>query len=239
MDMSKSAWCQRLHEIHPIDRSQYIQANTPVWYNARRGRLTASTRAELIHDMRGIGKMTEDITSELQDEWQRDEFDNDAMAWGRNNEARALAALELETGLEISDPGLIFHWNMPFVAATPDGLGIDHAGNRVSIQIKCPYNPKRHLDNLYGGGAIKQQYWHQVQWEAWLLRANRIIFASYDPRQPLSTQLAVVDIPVKLDTQTRFDQNARMFQQGYDNKSLRSVAGVWSIMPGSIPEVFP
>jgi hypothetical protein len=233
---TSSHWVERLHEIHPIVPGQYIKANTPEWYNARRGRLTASTRAELIHNNQGLGMLRESIEKELAPDWARDEYDNAAMAWGRNNEAGALSVLELETGLSIRDPGLIFHPSMPFVAGTPDGVA-DNGDNRISIQIKCPYNPKRHLDNLYGGGAIKTQYWYQVQWEAWLLDATKILFVSYDPRQPLATQLAIIGIEVDLDTRHQFAQNARAFQRYMDGEAVNS-GGKLSVLPGHIPEVF-
>jgi putative phage-type endonuclease len=231
-----SSWVKRLDEIHRIS-DQHIKSNTPEWYNARRGRLTASSRSEGIHESKGLGMMKEEIERELSDSWERNSYDNVAMAWGRQHEPGALAALELETGLDITDPGLIFHPELPFVAATPDGFAIDPDGRRVSIQIKCPYNPDRHLDNVYGGGRIKQQYWFQVQWEAWLLDASRIIFASYDPRQPLKTQLGIIDVPVVLDTRRRFEENSRKFQRYVDGEMTQS-GGKLSVLPGHIPEVF-
>ena len=232
-----SRWVELLNQTHQIVPGQYIKSNTPEWYNARRGRLTASTRAELIHNRQGLGALREEIERELSLDWERNTYDNEAMAWGRNNEAGALASLELHTGLLIRDPGLIFHPQLPFVAATPDGSALDEDGHRVSIQIKCPFNQQRHLDTLYGSRPVKRQYWFQVQWEAWLLGASKILFVSYDPRQPLSAQLALVWVPVSIDTQTRFEENARAFQRYVDGEAVLS-GGQISVLPGHIPEVF-
>jgi hypothetical protein len=226
-------WVGRLNEIHPITR-EHIRANTPEWYNARRGRLTASTRAMLVTDKSAWPTMLKEIKYELSDNWKHEHRDSVAMKWGRDNEPRALGTLELQLGIEIEDPGLIFHPEMPFVAGTPDGVFL-RDGKRVSLQIKCPYNPQRHLDSIYSK-AIKEQYWFQVQWEAWLLAAHEILFVSYDPRQPLATQLALIDIPIHVDTQARFRQYALQFEE-LVNSGVRPAAGNLSI-DGGIPDLF-
>jgi YqaJ-like viral recombinase domain len=226
-------WSDRLNEIHPIDGA-YIKANTPSWYNARRGRLTASRRAMLVLDKSTWPTMLKEIKYELSDNWKHEHRDSVAMSWGRDNEPRALGTLELQLGLEIEDPGLIFHSVLPFIAGTPDGV-FTRNGKKVSLQIKCPYNPGRHLDHIYGK-AIKEQYWYQVQCEAWLLGAEEILFASYDPRQPMATQLGLIDIPIHLDTQKRFMHHALEFAE-LVNSGSRPATGKLSIDSG-IPEIF-
>jgi hypothetical protein len=229
-------WVTRLHEIHPLSTA-YIKANTPEWYNARRGRLTASTRAQLIYQKEGWPTMLREIEAELDPNWKHEPRESVAMNWGRDNEARALAMLELELCITIDDPGLIINANWPFIAGTPDGMFRKPNGRLVSVQVKCPYNPQRHLDNVYGGGSIKQQYFYQVQWEAMLLGADDILFASFDPRQPLKTQLAIIDVPVSVDIQNRFLQNALEFQKAVDS-GISPAVGRMRVDSG-IPELFP
>lgn len=232
--MGTSKWVKRLAEIHPIT-GDFIKSNTDAWYNARRGRLTASKRAEQIFHGLYWNELAKEVSDELAPSWTRKHIDSVAMKWGRDNESRALATLELETGLEITDPGLIFHPSLPFVACTPDGVA-EQGPRLISIQIKCPYNPQRHLDNVYGGGKIKSQYWYQVQWEAWLLGADDIVFASYDPRQPLKTQLGIIQIPVCLDTQRTFEENAVRFASLFETGDFQPVGRL--VVESGIPEVF-
>lgn len=234
--MATSNWVERLHEIHPLSNA-YIKANTTEWYNARRGRLTASTRAQQIYLRQDWPTLYKEIVAELDHGWLRVPRESVAMNWGRDNESRALATLELELGVTIEDPGLIINANWPFIAGTPDGVFRRANGRLVSVQVKCPYNPQRHLDNVYGGGAIKQQYFYQVQWEAMLLGADDILFASYDPRQPLKTQLVMIDIPVSVDIQNQFLQNALEFQKAIDS-GFSPTVGRMRVDSG-IPELFP
>lgn len=228
-------YTDRLNQIHPIVPGEYIKANTTDWYNARRGRLTASTRAMLVLDKGAWPTMLKEVRHELSPNWKHEHRDSVAMSWGRDNEPRALGTLELQLGIDITDPGLLFHPELPFVAGTPDGV-FERNGKIVSLQIKCPYNPKRHLDHIYSK-SIKEQYWFQVQWEAWLLDAEEILFVSYDPRQPLATQLGLIDIPIHVDTQKRFMHHALEFSE-LVNSGSTPVTGKMSI-DGGIPELFP
>lgn len=232
-----SSWVERLNEIHTVVPGQRIKTLTPEWYNARRGRLTSSVRARTIHHGKGFPALAVHIEEELSPDWTQSSYSGEHTEWGNEHEAGALASLELHTGHQIFEPGLLFHPTMPYVAGTPDGVAIAESGRRICVEIKCPSKPEYHRDNLYGGGKIKRQYWFQVQWEAWLLDAESIIFASYDPRQPFSTQLAVIDIPICLDTRRRFEQNALAFQRYFDGDD-RPVEGRLTVMPGHIPEVF-
>lgn len=215
--METVSYRDRLEWVHPIDPYAFIQSNTPEWYNARRGRLTASVRAETMIRWRApeIACLSREVDRELSSSWKHERITNEAMQWGNNHEAQALAALSLDLGVEVRDVGLIFDSEFPFVAGTPDGVYTEGNG-LVSVQVKCPFNPQNHLKTLYGGGAIKHQYFYQVQWEAMLLRADKVMFVSFDPRQPAATQLVKVPIPVDLDIRRQFRENAARFERIMD-----------------------
>lgn len=232
--MATVSYRERLDWVHPIEPGAYIQANTPAWYNARRGRLTASTRAETINRWRApeIMCMAREVDRELSDSWKHERITNVAMSWGNDHEAQALAALELDIGHSVREVGLIFDSEFPFVAGTPDGAYVED-NTLVSVQVKCPYNPQNHLKTLYNGGAIKSQYFYQVQWEAMLLRADKIMFVSFDPRQPAATQLVKVPIPVDLDIRKQFRENAARFERIMNNELSLAVA-----TPAGIPHLF-
>lgn len=232
--MGMSRYIDRLYEIEPHPLVGYVKANTQRWYQARRGRLTASKRAQLIALRMKWDTMQRDVEAELDPGWQREEINSVAMSWGRDNEAAALADLEFELGYEISDPGLIVDPEYPFIAGTPDGV-FTRNGKKVSVQVKCPYSSSRHLDNFYSG-RLDEVYWYQVQWEAMLLRADEIAFVSYDPRQPLTTRMKIIDVPVLLDKQKLFRQNAVEFAKLVGGAS-RHASGKLSVESG-IPELF-
>ena len=63
-------------------------------------------------------------------------FVNDAMQWGLEKEADALAAYEAETGIMVAAAGFYDHPRIDMLGATPDGLvpgGI--------VETKCPTTP--------------------------------------------------------------------------------------------------
>lgn len=207
---------ERLDWLHPIEPGAFIRPNTPDWYTARRGRLTASARAETIYRWRApeIACVSREVDRELGSNWKHERFTNEAMEWGNAHEAQALAALALDLGVEVREVGLIFDHEFPFIAGTPDGVYTEGNG-LVSVQVKCPFNSQNHLKTLYGGG-LKTQYLYQVHWEAMLLRADKILFVSFDPRQPAATQLVKVPIPIDLDIRRQFRENAIRFEEIMD-----------------------
>ncbi len=79
-----------------IQRGQFIKPLTPEWYNARRGRLTASKRAWTIfkENPKSWGKMADEIKYEISDDWAFNEMNGiAALDWGREQEPHAIAAL--------------------------------------------------------------------------------------------------------------------------------------------------
>lgn len=217
----RASYRDRLDFLHRIDREVVIAHNSDEWHDARRGRLTASVRASTIYSFgaKGIKTLRDTVNAELSDGWDRKRLEVEAMEWGTDHEPQALAALAFHLGVFIDEPGLVFHMDLPYVAATPDGLFVD--GNKlVSVQAKCPMKPALHLEHVYKTKPLKPQYLRQVQWEAWVTRADRILFASFDPRQPAATQLALREIPVDLDMRERFRQNALRFEEIMDGGPL-------------------
>ena len=209
-------WAQRLNEIFPIrNGTPPIEPLSEEWRQARRGRLTASSRAILIAERNPAmwNRMMHEIDHELSPGYQWVEANAPALAWGRDHEKEAIANIMLNEADELTEPGLIFHPKYPFVAATPDGL-ID---GKISVQIKCPYNSKNHLETLYNK-TIRPVYRYQTLWEAWCTGAKQIRFYSYDPRQPMKTQLVRLDIPVEQKVLDTFEKNAvefaELFSQG-------------------------
>lgn len=201
-------WTQRLEGVFPLD-GQYIEPLSERWRQARRGRLTASTRASRIYHRRPDtwARLMDELESELAPDWQWTEVENiRALDWGRQYEPAAIASIELATGADVTEPGLVFLKHRPYVAATPDAM----LDGKVSVQIKCPLKPENHLEVLYTR-KVPQVYFYQLQWEAWVTGAEELMFASYDHRQPLTTRLVLVDVPIDPKVVERFEANVTEF----------------------------
>lgn len=208
-------WLRKLSAVFFPD-GQFIEPLSERWRQARRGRLTASLRAETVYkrNPKSWNLMADKIDAELAPDYHWSEVANvAALNWGRDHEPQARANITLEHGRDVRDPGLIFHRQHPFIAATPDGLVIENR-KRISIQIKCPYDTKFHLNVLYGK-MFDPTYFYQVQWEAWVSRADEIEFYSYDPRQPLPARLARRNIPINTKVLDTFERNALEFAEMY------------------------
>ena len=112
-----------------------LEQRTPEWYEARRGKLTASnvgaalgqvsytSRAEAYR--RALG--TDTFTG------------NDATRWGVLHEADGILAYTKLTGADVTATGLHTHEKFPWLAGSPDGL----VGEEGLIEVKCPYYYRR------------------------------------------------------------------------------------------------
>lgn len=109
------------------------------WHDARVGRITASrVPAILGYDPY---RTADDVLREMVREYHGypSEFTgNAATQWGIDNEDRARADYEGDTGNWVDEVGLVVHPEHDWLAASPDGL----IGDDGYLEIKCPYSGK-------------------------------------------------------------------------------------------------
>lgn len=228
-----SSWESRLAKIFPVDRGRKepIVTLTDEWFTARRGRITASVRAHTIAQGRDYEwlRMKDELLDEMRDDYVGNPFSNEATRWGQDHEAEAIANIELETGLTLWEPGFVLHPELDYAGASPDFFAEDH----ISGQIKCPFNPKYHLETVHTQ-RVPTKYFHQVQFEAYISRRTRILFASYDPRQPLATRTAMVWMEADPLLHDLFDRRLRQFYDFFH--AGRPVAKLVAV--DGIPNIF-
>jgi len=178
------------------------------WYNSRRGRFTPSELHRLMvepkvkSELLSVGaisyikeKLAESLISDITIE---NEFQgNAATAWGNAYEDEAINIFADQSDTEIIKPGFII--KNDFFGGTPDGVSAD---NSFGIEVKCPYNPAIHLDNLLLSPdefkkARKEYYW-QIQGYIYLTGIDDWYFISYDPRQ---THLCIKYLQIKKNDQ--------------------------------------
>jgi len=232
-------WLERLDELWPGD-GQHIETLSDRWKQARRGRLTASGAAHIIpkYTERGIASLVKKLRREMEPGWEWSELDLPQLNWGRDHEKAAIAHIELALGVDMPEPGMLFHPDRPYCSATPDGL-ID--GN-ISVQIKCPHSRNIHLDYFYnrpilrvGPRGGRDKYWFQTQWEAWVSGAEEILFATFDPEQPAATKLGIVEVPVDHAMYELFEKNCDRFKNFFEGGVSTSPG---KVVPEGIPLLF-
>jgi hypothetical protein len=210
-----------------------IESLTDDWFLCRRGRITASTRADILQrgDVVEWRKLADELRAEMEPDFERKDFDAPAMAWGRRHERKALSETSerlVGNKFQLVEPGFLLHPLYDMAGATPDGLLEDY-----TIQIKCPYLPKNHMETV-DTGTIKRAYYSQVNFEAWVSRKPRIIFGSFDPRIKGVDRLCLIEVPLDLQLIQRFEDGLSRFKEYFEGTKPWPVKGRQTTADGGI-----
>ncbi len=172
-----------------------MEQRTTEWFLARKGKFTASEIHNLLIASRKKDEtfgetamayikekvaeyvMSDDVFIDAQDM----AFSNAATRWGTLYEAEARAIYSDMTGITVEETGFVPYSRHS--GGSPDGL----TGDGGLIEIKCPFNPSRHVDFLLMSGgddlkALSRQYYYQVQANMLFTGRTYADFISYDPR---------------------------------------------------------
>lgn len=190
---------------------------TPEWYEARRGKITASEVADILVKGRGkdevFGKTAISYLNEKVAErfMEPDMFlyymedvkrSTPAMRWGTEYEDTAREQYELATGRKVMDcPFTEMKGYEGYVGGSPDGRC--STMDRI-IEIKAPYNPAIHLehcrwntpDDLKKGNL---QYYSQVIHNMINTGTKFCDFISYSPLYRGGLDLHILEIPLDED----------------------------------------
>lgn len=160
------------------------------WRALRAGRITASRVKDVLAAIKsGEAASRRDYRIQLVAERltgvpQEQDFVTDAMQWGIDNECKARAAYQIQTGNVVREVGLILHDTLP-IAASPDGL-IDDKG---ALEIKCG-KTATHVAWMLAK-RVPPEHVPQIQMQLWLAERDWCDFVSFDPRLPEHLQLFV------------------------------------------------
>ena len=205
-----------------------MKQRTPEWFEARRGKVTASRIADLTAKTRsGWGASRANYMAQLLAErltgTVADSYTNAAMQHGIDTEPVARAAYEFFAECEVQEVGFIDHPSIPMSGASPDG--------RVStdgmVEIKCP-NTATHIDTLLGA-SVPDKYLKQMQWQMACDKRNWCDFVSFDDRLPVEMQLFVKRITRDDMLIAELEDQVRGFLGELDDKEieLRNRFSLW------------
>ena len=166
------------------------------WWQARKFKYTSSNIHKLCTDPKtkadkeagvlsqtAMGYIIEKITEEL-DGFLPD-FNNDAMAWGAEQEEQAAKWYRKIKGVEISEAGFCEYSDV--YGGSPDRKVVCPTDGAGGLEIKCPYNSANHIKHClidseeYFKKYHEDKYWQCVS-HIITLNAAFCDFVSFDPR---------------------------------------------------------
>lgn len=175
---------------------QGIESYSAEWYRMRLGKVTSSSIWQLMVEPKEkakkdagelsstskeyiLGKVAEKLSGVSRS------FQNDATAYGLEQEANAISYYELKFGYRVKEAGYIEAVE-GWYGGTPDGL--IESDNGI-IQVKCPYEYKNHLsflliDNLETFKSKHREYYWQCVSDMFVTGAKWCDFVSYCPDMP-------------------------------------------------------
>ena len=161
-----------------------MEQRTKEWYEARRGIFTASSIHKLM-GIKGLGKtgetyILEKVTESLGVELP--EISNYAVQYGIEMEPYAKMYYESAFKCNIETPGFIVSEWSKHAGCSPDGI----INNTKGIEIKCPYNPVHHTENLLIKSQLdlkqlRTEYYWQIQMCMAVTGLNEWYFVSFHP----------------------------------------------------------
>lgn len=156
------------------------------WYAARRGMLTASKMNDAMAFKQKGGPAQVridymmDLVAERMTGIATTHFVTEAMQWGTDQEANAIAAFEDLSGILVHRGGLVLHPKIEFFGATPDGFITSPEMPLAIVEVKCPTTSTFVEWRL--AGEIPEKHRRQMLAQMACCRTQDGIFIAYDPR---------------------------------------------------------
>jgi putative phage-type endonuclease len=170
-----------------------IEQGSEEWFKARLGKVTASGVADVLAKTKsGVSASRGNYLIKLAIQRTtgaiEEGFTNDAMQWGKDNEAQARVAYEVRSGNFVDQVAFVDHPTIKWFGASPDGL-IDSDG---LVEIKCP-NSSTHWE-YFKYNRPPQKYVIQMQAQMACTGRAWCDFVSFDPRMPERSKLLIVRV---------------------------------------------
>jgi hypothetical protein len=175
-----------------------LEPQSLAWFGARLGKFTSSEIWKIINTGRSGELVTQTGRSyilskvaEAVSDVAPEEIFAKSLDWGKENEPRAITAFTL-----LSNKTVETHtaYDADMVFGTPDGETETHV-----LEIKCPYDQTRHVENLLIADAdelkrARPEYYWQLTMNMMLAGKRKGYFISYDPRMKEIARMKVIEL---------------------------------------------
>lgn len=137
------------------------QADTDLWHELRKGRVTASR----MHEASRCTMLNGSLTNKIMGISSGFSF---AMKRGTDLEGHVFAILQKEYP-SLRNTGLVLDPEFPWMGASPDGLADDFV-----LEIKCPYTPNTHACYI-DVNKLSRKYFAQIQLQMHMTRKTKAL----------------------------------------------------------------
>lgn len=156
-----------------------LEQGSQAWHDAHCGRISGGTMSDVLRMSKPLAKQ---LRRELETgQTERVEHTGNMpapLAWGHDNEPRALAAYELKKDIDVEAIGFMIHPVYDWLCGSPDSF----AGKRGIAEVKAPWDMANHLMTLASG--MPAAHIPQIQTYLEISGREWCDFISFDPRQP-------------------------------------------------------
>lgn len=185
--------------IEQLASQAELTQGTKEWYQARVGKVTSSCFGKLAGKGRSGGGWTqtamtymnqliaERITGRPAEEIQSKYIDH-----GNDHEptARQLYQWNAQGEYQLKQVGFVNHPSIDMCGGSPDCLIAEDG----VLEIKCPYNVHRHLENIESDGPSDRDHIWQSQGNIWVTGREWCDFVSFHPYVPQELRLHVARV---------------------------------------------
>ena len=190
-----------------------MRQRTIEWYLARWDKFTGSRIPDLMTQGRGKnnlwGQTAKNIILELaayatmtpegKEQWAIEQMYKDfrQTKWGTEYEPEARELYSKIKGYKVEETGFSIHPYYDYIGGSFDGMS-HYVGDFGIQEIKCPYNPVNHMNNLdllhNGGIDASHTYYGQIQNNIEVAGVEWCDFISYDPRQDDKHKIVIIRV---------------------------------------------
>ena len=185
-------FCITNEESNFLFRSTVLQSSSLLWFEHRRGRLTASKFGEICHT--SLASPSKSLTESILQK--RTPPRTAALQWGIDKEPVAKEEyVRLMKGnhdsFEVTPAGLCVNPKAPHLGASPDGLTFCSCCGSGVLEVKCPYSVRETIPTsvsyiIEGTEGVfklsrKHKYYYQIQGQMSILEVLYCDFVCWTP----------------------------------------------------------
>lgn len=137
-------------------KTSRVKQQSTKWYELRKGSIGGTRFGQVISNRKN--KLVYELLDEMLSEFSlEDQFTNDDMQFGIDNEPYARDIYSKQTGIKFTTVGLVFSDHSKIHHASPDGLNRKQG---IVLEVKCTRNGSTHIKRYFEG--IDSEYIPQI-----------------------------------------------------------------------------